>query len=233
MLMLTQQQQALQLGIPVVTPENYYNTLVELTKAGDFASPNRFWTDPKSIPPKPEKPPPELIKAQMDNQSAEKIKAAELIQREIESQRKSVLEKYNIDSQTGLEIVHKQVSHGHTVAIEGMKASHQAILDGLGAKLEGLSAKVEGAHTKASKAVDKAHESINNNSLSLEHVSNVLNDSLTEMKKTTALATGHRRIRKGKDGTIDGVDILHPDTGEVIASHKAIKDKSGRVVGMQ
>ena len=233
MLMLTQQQQALELGIPVVQPENYYNTLVELTKAGDFASPERFWTDPKTIPPAPKPPPEGITIAQIHSASQERLKAAELVQKEIDSQRDALLKKYDIDSRTGLEIVHKQVEHGHTVAVEGMRASHQAILDGLGAKLEGLSAKVEGAHTKASKAVDQAHSAINTHTISTEHVNSLLNGVLSEVKKTGALATGKRVIRKNDKGEIDGVDILHPESGEIIASHKAIKDKAGRVVGMQ
>ncbi|MGH7745699.1 MAG: portal protein, partial [Candidatus Dormibacteria bacterium] len=52
-LMANKQMEALQAKVPVVTPENYYETLVELTKAADFAAPDRFWTDPKKIPPPP------------------------------------------------------------------------------------------------------------------------------------------------------------------------------------
>jgi hypothetical protein len=225
MLMLTQQQQALQLGIPVVTPENYYNTLVELTKAGDFSSPNRFWTDPKLIPQKPPTPPEGIIKTQMDNISAEKIKAAELVQREIESQREAALKKYNIDAQTGLEIVHKQVEHGHTIALEGLKASHAAILEGLGHKLE----TADGAIS----AVNNAHEHIKSQGLSLSNVSNLLEGVFHEVRKNGALASGKRVIRKNKDGHIEGVDIHHAETGELLASHKAIKDHTGRIVGMQ
>jgi hypothetical protein len=86
-------------GIPVVTPQNYYETQIELAKATDFTAPERFWTDPQKMPPKPPPPPPpEIVKEQMSNQSAEKIKAAELEQRERESQRKADLERYAIDA---------------------------------------------------------------------------------------------------------------------------------------
>ena len=226
MLMLTQQQQALQLGIPVVTPENYYNTLLELTKAGDFASPDRFWTDPKMIPPKPPQVPEGITVEQIKSQSQEKQKAAELIQREVESQRKAALEKYNIDAATGLEIVHKQISHGHTVAIEGLKASHAAILEQFGAKLDST-------RDTAHKAVKMASDNIEKQGIDVGHVSNLLEGVLNEVKRSGALASGHRVIRKNDKGEIEGVDILHPQTGEVLASHTAIKDKSGRVVGMQ
>lgn len=227
LLILTKQLEALQLGIPVTTPENYYNTLTELTKAGDFSAPAMFWTDPKLQPPKPPPPPPEgIIQAQIKAQSDEKIKAAELVQREIESQRKAVLEKYNIDASTGLEIVHKQVAHGHTVAIEGLKASHAALL-------EGLSHKLDGAHTGARDAVKAATQGIEKQGASIEAVHGMLDNVLGEITKTTALANGKRKIRKDDNGNVIGVDIHHPQTGELLASHKAVKDKNGRIVGME
>lgn len=227
MVIAQKQAEALLQGIPVCTPQNYYNTLVELTKAADFASPDRFWTDPQKIPPKPPPPPPEgIIEAQIKSQSDEKIKAAELVQREVESQRKAELERYAIDAQAGLEIIHKQVAHGHTIAIEGLKASHAAILSGLDTKLNK-------ATDAASSAVNDAKEHIANNGATLAGVHDTLDNVLHEVRKSAALATGRKVVRKNHKGEIDGVDILHPETGAVIASHTAIKDKAGRVIGMQ
>lgn len=58
---------ALQVG--VATPQNVYETLSELTKAAGFANADKFWTDPSKQQPQPKGPPPEIIKAQMDNQT--------------------------------------------------------------------------------------------------------------------------------------------------------------------
>jgi hypothetical protein len=220
------QVNALQLGIPVVTPENYYQTLMELTKATDFTAASRFWTDPSQMPPKPQPPPPpELIKTQMDNQSAEKIKAAELAQREKESVRKSLLEQYAIDANAGLEIVHKSIDHGHTVAIEGLKASHAAILDGLSHKFD--------ADTSAtSKAVAKAHDSIQKQSMSLDQLHSTLGQVFEGVRKAGALATARKVVRRNDKGEVDGVDLLDHE-GKVLASHKAMRDENGRVIGMQ
>lgn len=226
MAVLQKQVEAFTLGLPVVTPENYYQTLMELTKAIDFSAPERFWTDPIKMPPKPPPPPPpEIIKAQMDNTSKEKIVAAELVQRETESVRKSELEKYAIDSSTGLEIVHKQISHGHTVAVEGLKASHAAILAGLGTKLDNVA-------SSTSKAVGDAHKAIHTSHHTISDVHETLNNVFHEVKKAGALATGRKIVRKNDKGEIDGIDIIDPD-GNILASHKALKDKSGRVIGMQ
>lgn len=226
MAILAKQVEAFTLGLPVVTPENYYQTLMELTKAIDFTSPERFWTDPINMAPKPPPPPPEaIVTAQINTQSKERITAAELVQRETESVRKAELEKYAIDSNAGLEIIHKQVEHGHTVAVEGLKASHAAIL-------QGMSAHFDTAHTATSKAVSKATEAVHSQGHSLAGIHETLDKVFEGVKKAGALATAKKVIRKNANGEVDGIDLLDHE-GNVLASHKAIKDKSGRVTGMQ
>jgi hypothetical protein len=221
-----QQLQALQLGIPAVTPQNYYNTQVELAKATDFTAVSRFWTDPATQPPKPPPPPPpEIVKTQMQIASDEKIKNAELMQRERESQRKAQLEQYAIDSNSGLEIVQKHIDHGHTVAIEGLKASHAAILDG-------LSAKFDTDHSATSKAVAKAHDTIAQQGIGLQEIHNTLGKVFDSVRKAGALATARKVIRRNQKGEVDGIDLLDHE-GNVLQSHTAVKDQNGRVVGMQ
>lgn len=220
------QFEALTTGIPVCTPQNYYETLVELTKATDFTAPDRFWTDPQKMPPKPPpQPPPEIIVHQMDNASKEKIKAAELHQSDIESQRKAEMDKYAIDSQAGLEVIHKQIDHGHTVAIEGLKASHAAILDAMGQKWDS-------EHSATSRAVSKAHEAISQQNQSIGGIHETLNRALDAVTRAGKLATAKKNIRRAKDGSVEGVDLLDHE-GNILQSHVAIKDQSGRVVGMQ
>ena len=53
-----------------------------------------------------------------------------------------------------------------------------------------------------------------------------------EVKKAGALATAKKVVRKNDKGEIDGIDIVD-DGGKVLKSHKAVKDKHGRVVGME
>lgn len=159
MLMLQKQVEALEKGIPVCTPENYYNTLVELTKASDFASPDRFWTDPQKAPPKPPPPPPpQIVVAQIDAQSEEKITAAKLSQQEIESQRKSALEQYAIDSQAGLEIMKSQLAHGQKIDQAKVDAHHEATLSALNSKINNAT----NSGRSLDRAVDKAHDGIEN-----------------------------------------------------------------------
>jgi hypothetical protein len=84
------QEKAMAGGVPIVNPQNLYQTALEVTKAADFSAPQRFWTDPATVPP-PQPPQPDptvmaaeqlraqaiLQKAQLDNQTKLQIAAAD------------------------------------------------------------------------------------------------------------------------------------------------------------
>ena len=156
------------------------------------------------------------------------------MQREVESERAAALERYKIDTSVGTDIINKQVEMQHTFALEGLKTSHKAILDGLGAKLDGLTAKVDHVSRGTSEAVNGAHQAIAtvNHGVTMDHLQKSLSDVFNEVKHAGKLATAKRVIRKNEKGEIDGIDLLDGE-GNVLASHKALKDKSGRVIGMQ
>lgn len=80
------QEKAMAGGLPIVTPQNVYQTALEITKAADFAAPERFWTDPTQIPPRPP-PQPDVTVV-----TAEQIRA------------QSTLQKAQIDNETRLKI---------------------------------------------------------------------------------------------------------------------------------
>lgn len=228
MAMAQKQVEALTMKIPVVSPENYYNTLVELTKAADFAAPDRFWTDPKTIPPQPPAPPPEqIVVEQMKSQTQKDIKAAELMQREVESKRKFELDKYAIDSEAGLRMISEQHSREHEVAIEGLKANHSALLSTLDNKLD----RVTSAGSTVNNALAKAHEGISTQGANVAAIHSGLNDLADHVKRVGRLATASKVVKKNAKGEIEGVDVVDHD-GTVLAHHKAIKDKTGRVTGM-
>jgi hypothetical protein len=225
MLMLQKQAEALQLQIPVCTPENYYNTLVELTKSSDFASPDRFWTDPQKMPEKPPpQPPPAIVVEQIKSASQEKQKAADILQREVESQRKAQLEKYAIDAQAGSAIIAKHVDHSNTVAIETMKASHTASIDALNAKLD----KTTSGTNATQKAVTDAHNGIAQQGLSAGATNDALDQVINTIKHNAALASGKKVLRHNGKGELEGLDIVD-HSGKVLSSHKAVRDQHGHV----
>lgn len=80
------QEKAMAGGVPIVNPQNLYQTALELTKAADFSAPQRFWTDPATVPP-PQPPQPDVTVI-----AAEQIRA------------QSLLQKAQIDNQTKLQI---------------------------------------------------------------------------------------------------------------------------------
>lgn len=225
MLMLQKQAEALQLGIPVCTPENYYNTLVEVTKASDFASPDRFWTDPQKMPPKPPPPPPPaIVVAQIKTASDEKQKAADILQREVESQRKAELEKYAIDAQAGSSIIEKHVAHSNAVELATMKASHTASLDTLNAKLNNA----VGGQSATNKAMTDAHNGIAQHGLSAGATNDALDQVIQTIKHHAAIASGKKVLRHNGKGELEGLDIVD-HSGKVLSSHKAVRDQHGKV----
>jgi hypothetical protein len=229
MAMAQKQLEALMQKVPVCTPENYYNTLVELSKAADFSSPDRFWTDPRNIPQPPAPPPPEQIQVEnIKSETQKTIKAAELAQREVESQRKAELDKYAIDSEAGLQMIREQHGRDHDIAIEGLKTSHAALLSTLDNKLNS----VTNAGATVNNALAKAHEGISTTGANVAAMHSNLGDLADHIKHVGRLAMASKKVVKNDKGEIEGVDVVDHD-GTVLAHHKAIKDpKTGRVTGM-
>jgi hypothetical protein len=229
MLMLQKQFEAKQLGLRVVQDENVYATLVELTKASDFASPDRFWTDPAKLPPTPPPPPPEqIVVAQVKEQGEDRRKAADLMQREIESQRKAQLDKYAIDVDAGAAIVSKHVDHSNNVELQTLKSVHTASLDALNSKLD----KTLSGTAAIGSAVADAHKGIAHHGMTAAATNDALEQVIQTIKHHAAIASGKKIVRKNPKGEIEGIDVVD-HTGKVLHSQKAQRDHNGRLVGMQ
>jgi hypothetical protein len=77
------QFQALQAGLPIVTPENVYNTARQLVINSGFKQPDQFVTDPKNVPPKPPQQDPKIQVKQMELQAdAQKFQAQTQVEKE-------------------------------------------------------------------------------------------------------------------------------------------------------
>jgi soluble cytochrome b562 len=83
-LMMLSQQQAMGLQVGTATPVNVYEAQKELAKALGFKSGDKFFTDPRQMPPRPQNNPAEIqakveqMKAQLKAQTDQQSKAAEL-----------------------------------------------------------------------------------------------------------------------------------------------------------
>lgn len=70
------QEKLMQIG--VVTPENAYNTAVELAQAVGYRNTDRFFTNPKDAPPQQDGPPIEIQLEQMKQQGAQALAQAKM-----------------------------------------------------------------------------------------------------------------------------------------------------------
>lgn len=99
----TYQAQALQAGLPIVTPENFYNTARQIAINAGFKNPEMFWTDPKNVPPKPQQPDPKMMVEKMKlDADANKFKAETQIKQQ-EEERKAQLEIQKFQAQAEID----------------------------------------------------------------------------------------------------------------------------------
>jgi len=113
----------------IVTPANLYTTLIEMAKAASLTTPERFVTDPATIPPQQPQPPLPLVieqmktqadmqKAQADNQlEAQKIQIQEQSKVQIEQARLE-FEKWKVEYEAQVEIAIEQMKQGGSAQIE-------------------------------------------------------------------------------------------------------------------
>lgn len=209
LLIAAKQVEALQLGIPIVTPENYYETQVEIAKASDFTTPNRFWTDPQKMPPKPPPPPDPLIvqaqiKATADVQKHQldiQQQQGELQQKELASQRDTALQKYIADQRAQVELMVNQATAQHQKWLEETQGAHAAGLEAIKAALNPAT-----TEAKTNSDTSKQHQQLIDHMMQahqehadrMEKMMSGLHDSL----KTLA---GPKKAIRGKDGKIESV----------------------------
>lgn len=78
------QQQALQIN--VATPKNIYESCVELTKNAGFKDVDKYWTNPETIPPKPQQADPKVMQDQQQFQFDQQKAAADYHQKQQQMQ---------------------------------------------------------------------------------------------------------------------------------------------------
>jgi hypothetical protein len=224
MMIAAQQLQALQLGLPIVNPRNVYETNIELAKAADMSSPQRFFQDPAQAPP-PQPPQPDvtvMAAEQMKTQSAERVKAAELQSEEKIKEGELQLEKYkaDLDAQTKVTIENARMQHAGQV--EHFRAQHTVGLK----QIEGQqSAQLEAhkARVKQQPAVEMAGQ--------VQQLASRLEDAIGSLQGALqTILTAKRTIRRGKDGKAEGVDITASD-GSLIAQQSIQRGTDGRIAG--
>lgn len=215
MLLGQQQAQAISGGLPIVTPDNIYNTGMELVKAMDFPSGSTFWTKPKDVPPpQPPQPDPSVIALEtIRAQSAERMKAADLTQKTRQAEDDNALAKYTSDTGNETKITVAKLTHDHNEKMKTMDGQHESKMKELdghhAAGLEGVKAMV----SPKTKETDAKNAETKQKGDSLEAFMSQLKSGEEDRKATmTALmehlakANGPKKIIRGKDGRATGVE---------------------------
>lgn len=211
------QLEALQLGLPNVTPSNIYATDIEIAKAADFSAPQRFWTDPSTVQPPPPQPDPGLIKTQMTTQSAEKIKAAELESQERIKQAELLQKDQAEQLRAELALLLERMKLGGGVDIERVRQSGAAQLE-----REKQSGLMQMEHVKGS----IKNEPENKKNEKLDGIAQLIAELRQAQKQIGDSLNAPREIIRGADGRVAGVKV-----GGV--ERKVKRDADGKVAGLK
>lgn len=219
---LTVMKEAMAGGVPIVTPDNLYNAVIELTKNAGFKDANKFWTNPKDIPPKEPQPDPEVIKMQGQMQleqmkaqigmQSEKFKQemqAVQVQQQNEIQAQADLHKARIDAE--LEAQKLEFERWKTELVE----SNKIVLAELSAN---TSLKQSAMSINASKETEGITEL----------------DETGEVKPTSALTGLVEAMNNNVIQLMQIQDAKHAQIVDVLSKPKTIiRDANGRVAGVQ
>jgi cell division septum initiation protein DivIVA len=221
MLIGNMQKEAMMGGLPIVNPQNIYETALEITKASDFSNPNRFWTDPATVPPPPPPQPDVTVVAmeQIKAQSAQILKKAEIEAEKIVTQAKLEVDKYKADlaSQTTLTVENWKLQNAHT--LEDKRSDTTLKVKTMDARKS--DDEVTGVRVRAQSAEEMA-----------EALAKELQNAHGQVQQLAGIVQTKRRIKRGKDNKPTHVEIVTPE-GEVVATQKVIFGPDGRVAGTQ
>lgn len=233
LLIANMQEKALAGGLPICTPENAYETAIELTKASDFSSPDRFWTNPQKIPPK-EPPPDPIIEA-------EKIKSQTALQKNSEEikfnqvktdkelmieQRRLELDKYKIDTDAQVKLTLAEAQMEHGTQMEDRKARNQAGLKQLEGQhsmdMEEHKQRVTaGLPSKKKELADREKD---------DKVKQLVEQNEALRAALATFLTAKKRVKRGKGGKAEAIDLVGDD-GSVLSSQKIIRGADGSIEG--
>lgn len=235
MMIASMQEKALAGGLPIVTAQNAYETALELTKASDFSAPQRFWTNPKEIPPpKPPEPDPTIVAAEQIKAAASKEnKQAEIKFNQVKTDKelslesqKLELDKYKADLEAKVKLTLADAQFEHDGSMEDRKTRNQAGLR----QLEGEQAvdmeenKQRFAKGLPSKKKELADQQTVEKLQALEQANQQLSTALQSMKQL------RKRVVR-KDGKAIAIESLD-DKGKVVSTQRIVRGRDGAIEGI-
>lgn len=199
-----------------------------MTKASDFSAPNRFWTNPKDAPPKPPpQPDPSVVAAEQMKLQGKEL---EVSQRERESEREAMLERYRVDTdaQVKLTIANAQIESSH--ALEGKRAETED--KKLGVSIHQAQLKSETDRNKAvdAKKVGELDQVTGELMQQAQAVGAVLQNIMNKLQSINSVVSAKKRVVKGKDGRAAAIEMVGED-GAVLGSQRIVRGKDGSIEG--
>lgn len=235
MLIASMQEKALAGGLPIVTPQNAYETALELTKASDFSAPQRFWTNPKEIPPpEPPKPDPTMVAIEeIKSKTTLKKSEDEIKFNQVKTDKEMMLEskrleldkyKTDIDAQVKLTIADAQMEHAGD--LEDRKTRNQVGLK----QLEGSQSldmeehKQRMAQGLPSKKKELSDQQTAQQVKAMDQQIRQLQDALKSAQRQRK-----RIVRKG--GKAAAIEVLD-DQGNVVNRQQIVRGPDGTIEGI-
>ena len=255
MLILQAQREAIQIG--VATPKNIHEALIELTKAADFAAPERFWTDPGDTPPQPPQNPlaeAEKVKGEAQMQIKQTELQAEqqkvMAEQGFEQQKLAAelqLKKYEVDKRAEVDLTIAREKMAFEIDKTYLADDQQTRRDAMARDEEDRS---EGEGGDVAEALETVAEALQ---VHTEQVSQMLTGVVSAMAQAMDGMTGPREVIRDQGGRVVGMKRSGGGNGasappanidEAIAAiskaaqslnnpRSVVRDKSGRVVGLQ
>lgn len=228
MMLANMQERAMAGGLPIVKPENVYETAIELTKASDFSAPQRFWTNPKDAPP-PQPPQPDVTVM-----AAEQMKSQTTLQKsQLEAQlkeRELQLEKYKVDTdaQVKLTLAEAQIESSHRLE---EKKSHLEDKK-LGFQAHTLQVKADTDRAKAADVskIGELDQVTSELTQQAQAISSILQQVMDKLQSMSSVISAKKRVVKGKSGKAEAIEMLGED-GAVLGSQRIVRGKDGSIEG--
>lgn len=217
---LTVMKEAMAGGVPIVTPDNLYNAVIELTKNAGFKDADKFWTNPKDIPPREPQPDPEVTKLQgqmqleqmksqvaMQTEQFKQQMQAQQVAQQNEIQAQADLHKARIDAE--LEAQKLEFERWKTELVESNKivlaelssktSLKQSAMSINANKAETLTEMGEDGNEQPTSALAGLVEAMNNNVMALMEVQNTRSAELAQ------LITKPKTVIRDANGRVAGV----------------------------
>lgn len=206
------QEKALAGGLPIVTPDDAYELQLEIARAADLNG-EKFWTDPRTIPPK--EPPPDynMLALQIEDKKAENDG------REIDVD--AEVDKYKADLDAEVKQFQARLNAEVQLALASVKGEQSVNLEAVRSRLKG---EAEGTEQKI-RSAEEVGQKVSETTQGISEIRELLTGALAQLGELQSEINSPREIVRDDKGRVTGVKI-----GNKVKKLK--RDGSGRVVGV-